>query len=206
MRTLPAGMIRVLTPFAPLFSERVFEHVQVLVTGAVLTPGKRTVSSALRRRPITFITRLRLDAALYEPAPPRKPGWTPITVSSWYGGAQRSVEIASETAAWCSTGPPAVPIRWVLIHDPREEFESQALLCTDLWADPGRIISWFVRCWQMESTFQEVRQRLGFETGRHWSETAVKRTAPAHLALETETVKVPRGLIERLTDAVCYAA
>jgi hypothetical protein len=26
------------------------------------------------KRPITFITRLRLDAALYEPAPPRKPG------------------------------------------------------------------------------------------------------------------------------------
>jgi hypothetical protein len=26
------------------------------------------------RNPITFITRLRLDAALYEPAPPRKPG------------------------------------------------------------------------------------------------------------------------------------
>jgi hypothetical protein len=48
MRALPAGMIRVLTPFAPLFSERVFEHVQVLVAGAVLTPGKRTVSSALR--------------------------------------------------------------------------------------------------------------------------------------------------------------
>jgi hypothetical protein len=237
--------------------------------------------------PITFITRLRLDAALYEPAPPRKPGqigrprlkgerlanlsavledpktaWTPITVSGCYGGAERSVEIASETATWYSTGLPAVPIRWVLIRDPREDFESQALLCTDLSADPGRIISWFVRRWQMESTFQEVRQRLGFETGRHWSETAVKRTAPAHLALfsvvtliahqekarmpqavrraawyekehptfsdalalarrelwaqqgatfcgsekETETVKVPRGFIERLTDAVCYAA
>jgi hypothetical protein len=26
------------------------------------------------RKPITFITRLRLDAALYEPAPPRRPG------------------------------------------------------------------------------------------------------------------------------------
>jgi hypothetical protein len=26
------------------------------------------------REPITFITRLRLDAALYEPAPPRRPG------------------------------------------------------------------------------------------------------------------------------------
>src|ERR671911_573338 len=48
MRTLPTMMIRVLAPFAPLFSERVFEHVQVLIAGAILTPGKRTISSALR--------------------------------------------------------------------------------------------------------------------------------------------------------------
>jgi hypothetical protein len=41
-------MIGVLAPFAPLFSERVFEHVQVLLSGAILAPGKRTVSSALR--------------------------------------------------------------------------------------------------------------------------------------------------------------
>ena len=48
MRTLPHMMIQVLAPFAPLFSERVFQHVQVLLAGAILTPGKRTVSSALR--------------------------------------------------------------------------------------------------------------------------------------------------------------
>jgi hypothetical protein len=48
MRTLPQTMIRVLAPFAPLFSERVWGHVQVLVAGAILAPGKRTVSSALR--------------------------------------------------------------------------------------------------------------------------------------------------------------
>ena len=41
-------MIRVLTPFAPLFSERVWQHVQVLLAGARTAPGKRTVSSALR--------------------------------------------------------------------------------------------------------------------------------------------------------------
>jgi hypothetical protein len=452
MRTLPTTMIRVLAPFAPLFSERVFEHVQVLVAGAILTPGKRTVSSALRamgldqhktfhryhrvlsrakwstmeasrvlldslveafvpegplvvgvdetlerrqgkriaakgiyrdparsshshflktsalrwvcltllaevpwasrvlalpfvcalapseryaeergkrHKPLTewawqlllvvrrwqphrriiavsdggyaslkllercrrlsnLITRLRLDAALYEPAPPRKPGqigrprlkgprlpslsavledprrtaWTPITVSGWYGGAERLVEIVSETALWYSTGLPAVPLRWVLIRDPREEFEAQALLCTDLDTDPGQIISWFVRRWQMESAFQEVRQRLGFETQRHWSQRAIRRVAPALLALfsvvtlfahqekarmpeamrkaacydkrhptysdalalvrrelwtqqeatfcassqETETIKVPRKFLERLTDALCYAA
>jgi DDE superfamily endonuclease len=48
MRTLPTTMIRVLVPFAPLFSKRVFQHVQLLVTGAILAPGKRTVASALR--------------------------------------------------------------------------------------------------------------------------------------------------------------
>ena len=48
MRTLPATMIRALVPFAPLFSKSVFQHVQVLVAGAILAPGRRTVSSALR--------------------------------------------------------------------------------------------------------------------------------------------------------------
>ena len=455
MRTLPKEMIRVLTPFAPLFSERVFQHVKLLLAGAILAPGKRTVTSVLRvvglekerrfcryhrvlsravwssreasrvllgllveafvpeggplvlgidetlerrrgkkiaakgiyrdpvrssrehfvktnalrwvcltllapvpwasriwslpflsalayseryakeqgkkrhktltdwawqllllvrrwypereivavadggyaslklldrcrrlSKPITFITRLRLDAALYEPAQPRYLGqmgrtrlkgerlpnlsavaedpaiaWTSITVADWYGGEERTVEVASATAVWYSTGLPPVPLRWVLIRDPEEEFETQALLCTDLHADPARIIAWFVRRWQMEATFQEVRQRLGFETQRHWSKQAIQRTAPALLGLfsvvtllahrqrgqipnavrraawydkrhptfsdalalvrkelwtqeatfcgspqQEDTVKVPRAFVERLTDAVCYAA
>jgi hypothetical protein len=236
--------------------------------------------------PIVLVTRLRLDAALYEPAPPREPGqmgrprlkgerlanlsvvaedphtdWTPMTPAHWYGEGERAVEVVSQTAVWYSTGLPAVPVRWVLIRDPREEFKTQALLCTDLEAKPEQIILWFVRRWQMESTFQEVRQRLGFETQRHWSELATPRTAPILLALssmvtlfahqymsknanavrgtawyekqhptfsdalalvrkelraweatfcgtlaESDTVKVPRALMERLTDAVCYAA
>jgi len=158
--------------------------------------------------PITFITRLRLDAALYEPAPPRCPGqigrprlkgerlpnlsvvaedpkteWTPITVADWYGARERTVEVASATAVWHSTGLPAVPLRWVMIRDSKEEFATQALLCTDPDVTPEQIISWFVRRWQMEATFQEVRQRLGFETQRHWSAQAIRRTAPALLGL-----------------------
>jgi hypothetical protein len=74
-------------------------------------------------------------------------------------------------------------LRWVLIRDPKEEFETQALLCNELCTSPERIIAWFVRRWQMEATFQEVRQRLGFETQRHWSEMAICRTAPALLGL-----------------------
>ena len=50
MRTLPTTMIRALAPFAPLFSKSVWRHVQVLVAGAIVTPGRRTVGSALRAR------------------------------------------------------------------------------------------------------------------------------------------------------------
>ena len=48
MRTLPTQMIRVLLPFAPLFSKRIWQHAQLLLIGAILAPGARTVSSALR--------------------------------------------------------------------------------------------------------------------------------------------------------------
>jgi predicted hydrolase (HD superfamily) len=41
-------MIRLLAPFAPLFSKRVWQHAQVLLLGTILAPGKRTVASALR--------------------------------------------------------------------------------------------------------------------------------------------------------------
>jgi DDE superfamily endonuclease len=142
--------------------------------------------------PITFITCLRLDAALYEPAPPRRPGqlgrprlkgerlpnlsvvaqdpktvWEPTKIANWYGSGERIVEIASQTAVWYSTGLFAVPVGWVLIRDPKAEFKTQAILCTDLDANPQKILSWFVMRWQLEVTFQEMRRHLGFETQRH---------------------------------------
>ena len=236
--------------------------------------------------PITFVTRLRLDAALYEPAPPRRPHqigrprikgerlpnlsvvaedpktvWKPTRIADWYGSEDRTVEIASETAVWYSTGLPAVPIRWVLIRDPEGEFKPKALLCTDLSADPERIVSWYMMRWQLEVSFQEARRHLGFETQRQWSEMAIRRTTPALLGLfsvvtlfadhqmreaagalrrqaawyhkrhptfadalavvrkelwagatfygspaHSDTIKVPRAYVERLTEAVCYAA
>jgi hypothetical protein len=127
-------------------------------------------------------------------------------VSGWYGGGERVVEIVSETAIWYSTGLPAVPVRWVLIRDPREEFEAQALLCTDLEADPSRIILWFVRRWQMESTLQEVRQRLGFESQRHWSEMAIRRVAPALLALFSLVALFAHQRKVRMPETVRQAA
>jgi DDE superfamily endonuclease len=48
MLTLPTEIIAVLTSFAPLFSQPVFRHAQILLIGAILTPGARTVTNALR--------------------------------------------------------------------------------------------------------------------------------------------------------------
>jgi DDE superfamily endonuclease len=48
MPPLPEAIILVLAPFAPLFSHHVWLHAQVLLLGAMLAPGARTVTAALR--------------------------------------------------------------------------------------------------------------------------------------------------------------
>src|SRR6266571_4374287 len=48
MLTVPVALTRLIVKFAPVFSKRVWEHVQVLVVGALLAPGKRTVTAVLR--------------------------------------------------------------------------------------------------------------------------------------------------------------
>src|SRR3954463_7459562 len=88
--------------------------------------------AGLVRQDVTCVTRLRLDAALYPPAPPRRPKtpgrprtkgarlptpakvladratpWQRVTVPEWYGEGARVVEICSETAVWRHAGLPA---------------------------------------------------------------------------------------------------
>jgi len=155
------------------------------------------------REPVTVITRLRLDAALYDPAPerragtngrPRKKGARQPTLEArlidpktsgealtvaWYGGHQRLVEVAISTATWYHNGLPPVSTRWVLLRDPQSYCSPQALLCTDQAISPPQIIEWFVLRWQVEVTLHEVRTHLGGETQRQWSELAILRTTPA---------------------------
>ncbi len=76
-----------------------------------------------------------------------------------------------------------MPIRWLLVRDPRGELAPQAFLCTDLGAAPVDILQWFVSRWQLEVTFQESRAHLGVETQRQWSDLAIMRTTPALLGL-----------------------
>ena len=132
--------------------------------------------------------------------------WTPTTVDDWYGGGKRTVEVASATAVWYSTGLPAVPIRWVVVRDPQGAFATQALLCTDLGADPEQILRWFVLRWQIETTFQEARRHLGIETQRQWSEMAIRRTTPALLGLFSLVTLLAHQRMVRSIRAVRRAA
>jgi hypothetical protein len=84
---------------------------------------------------------------------------------------------------WYHSGEPPVALRWVLIRDPKGQFEPQALLCTDEEVTAVQIVEWFVLRWQMEVTFHEGRTHLGVETQRQWSEPAIRRTTPALLGL-----------------------
>lgn len=161
-----------------------------------------------RHRRITVVTRLRLDAGLYAPAPQRLPGqtgrprkkgnrlptlaqvadcpetqWQRLTVSGWYGPTERLLDLCTGTAVWYHSGEPLVPLRWVLLRDPAGKFQTQALLCTEPDASPEQVLRWFQQRWQMEVTFQEVRTHLGVETQRQWSAAAIERTTPALLGL-----------------------
>jgi hypothetical protein len=108
--------------------------------------------------------------------------WQTVTLR-WYGGVRRTVELASGTAIWYHPGTPGVPLRWVLLRDPQEQFSPQALLCTDVRVLPQQIVEWFVVRWQMEVTYEEARAHLGVETQRQWAERAIQRTTPALLGL-----------------------
>ena len=157
----------------------------------------------------TLISRLRLDASLFAlPAKrhahtmgrPAQKGqalpklasrvddpdsnWRSIEVSHWYGGVQgKPLEILSDIALWYRRGTPPKLIRWVLVRDPERRRAPQAFFCTDTAMDPTDIIACFVRRWQVEVTFAELRAHLGVETQRQWSDKAIARTTPVLFGL-----------------------
>jgi hypothetical protein len=160
------------------------------------------------RKQVTFITRLRLDAALFEPAPIRQPGqsgrsrkkgnrlasleavlkdpateWQKIKLSCWYGHKEKEMEIATSTALWYHSGKSVVPLRWVLLRDPAGKLAPVALLSTGLELSAQQIVTWFVRRWAIEVTWEEGRAHLGLETQRQWSDKAIERTTPVLLGL-----------------------
>jgi hypothetical protein len=206
------------------------ERVLVIVADSTYAALELLAACTCLPQPVTVITRLRLDAALFDPAPPRQKGkrgaprkkgerqptlaqrltdpktnWEKVTVA-WYGRSKRTLELASGTAVWYHSGLPVVPIRWVLIRDAVGKFEPQALLSTDLELRPQQIVEWFVMRWQLEVTFEEARAHLGIETQRQWSDLAIARTTPALLGLFSLVTLFAHQLLQGQELAVRQAA
>jgi hypothetical protein len=195
------------------------EHDLVVVGDSAYAALEFLHACQTMAKPVTFITRLRLDAALYEPPPPysgkgrpRKKGkrlptpqqlladphtqWTSLTVK-WYDHREREIEIATAEAFWFHYGLPGVSIRFVLIRDVLQQFEPQVLLSTQTDLCPASILSFFMSRWQMEPTFQLVRRHLGVETQRQWSDKAIARTTPVLMGLFSFVTILAHHLITR---------
>ena len=81
-----------------------------------------------------------------------------------------------------------------------------AMLCTDPTIVPEQIIAWFVRRWQMETTFAEVRRHLGVETQRQWTDNAIGRTTPALLGLFSLVTLLAHPHLRERSDPIRQAA
>jgi hypothetical protein len=179
----------------------------VLVVDGALAAIQLGLRCRRFREPVTYVTRLRMDARLFDLPPERKPGtrgrkrvagrrqpkaadrltnpttgWQTARVS-WYDGQPRQVQYVSEVALWYNTSKPPLLGRWVLLSDPSGQLKPCLLFATDPEATPEQIIQWFVMRWSVEVTFEEVRAHLGFETQRQWNALAIARSSPALLGL-----------------------
>jgi hypothetical protein len=129
-----------------------------------------------------------------------------VTLYQWYGEGDKVVEIATGTAVWYHKGLATVPLRWVLVRDPLRELVPQAFLCTDQTAEPVQILTWFIRRWQIEVTFEEARAHLGMETQRQWSDRAIACTMPVILEPYSIVTLAANELVSQASLTTRHAA
>ncbi len=109
---------------------------------------------------------------------------------------------------WYHVGKEAVPIRWVIVRDPLDKFETQAVFSTRTTATPKQIVEWFIKRWQVEVTFEESRRHLGIETQRQWSDKAIGRETPCLFGLFSLITMVADGMAKggklKIREAAWY--
>jgi DDE superfamily endonuclease len=115
---------------------------------------------------LTFVGRLRGDAALYDPrVPPAR------------AGRARALQALGYAAVW-----PTVlglrPVRVVVVRDPEGRMRDAYLFTTDLQADLGWVITQFAWRWSIEVLFRASKQVLEIEAPHHWARSSVEKVAP----------------------------
>jgi len=159
------------------------------------------------RRGVTLVSRLKMNARLFDFPPERTPGkrgrialkgrklvnfkqmlamenlpWKEVEITG-YSGVRRKVRFISTTCMWGAEGATPVPIRWVLVIDPTGKMDPLPLMSTDPLMTPKQMLELYIDRWSIEVTFEESREHLGVETQRQWSDKAIARSTPVLLGL-----------------------
>lgn len=160
---------------------------------------------------LTLVSKIVADANLFEPPPKRVRGKngrpavkgcslpSPATVAKsgrggrkwsvrWYGGGWRNVMVYSGVGCWYKSGKGIVTIRYVYVIDLDGTHRDECFFATDRSMSPGAIIEMYGGRWNIETTFQEMREHFGLETTRGWSRGTVLRMAPCLFLLYTIVV------------------
>ncbi len=174
---------------------------------AVALPGRRIdvvadsayAGKALRGLPaaVTWTTRLRSNAALYELAPPRTgrrgrprikgsklPPLATLTTQTTFNavsvhryGTTATVQVAVIHCLWYGVFGPQ-QVQAILVRDTAKTGHIIALASTDLAATPAQIIERYAARWSIEVAIQDAKQTVGVGQARNRVRPAVERTVP----------------------------
>ena len=192
--------------------------------------GQLELVKACRENGGNLISRLRIDARLYEepPAPiqgkkGRKPVkgkripsfkemledkeliWQEVEVN-WYGNVRKNIHYLSGVNLMYKPNCKPEKIRWVLVKDPEEKMLTVPLFSSNPNDKPEYIIEKFVYRFSIEVLFQESRAHLGIETQRQWSDKSIIRTTPLLFGLFSIVCLIALKLIETIPLSVKSSA
>jgi hypothetical protein len=146
----------------------------------------------------SFASRMRRDAALYEPAPERKPGtrgrprkrgerldspekmasiqedWRPVVINE--RGKERERLLADRVVLWYKVLP-SRPVRLVTSRDPLGKERDDFFFTTDLSLSPEEVVYRYSGRWSIEDTFRNTKQYLGGEDPQSWAGRGPERAA-----------------------------
>jgi hypothetical protein len=171
-----------------------------------------------RAAEVRLVAPLEMNARLFAPPPPRRPHQPgrPAVVGPrltklgerlqdpatrgrslrvrWYDQRYRRLQVITGTALWYRFGLPPLPVRWLLVRDPKERSEPRAYFSTRLDDTPQTILETAIARWPIEVTFEECRAHLGIETQRQWSDKAIECSTPLLLGLYSLVVLFAHAL------------
>lgn len=106
--------------------------------------------------------------------------WTAVEMEG-YGGMQRMCWVSVTECCWVpSEGGGVIRVRLVFVKDSHDKDDSPVfcLITSASQLSLGAIVSTYTCRWSQEVTHRDVREHLGMETQRQWSDLSISRSTP----------------------------